>query len=763
MKKNLLPLALLLVGTTAYSQVGIGTLTPNKSSQLDVVSTNKGILIPRVALENSVDATTITAGNVNSLLVFNTNTKNDITPGYYYWFDNKWMRVVNDADVIALDKNTTNTSLTMVNGELVLTDSDGNIVSIPLSQINIVTTLVNNNNGTYTYTSEDGTVTVVDVPQSVVNQFENIVNSGPVTINGNTYNTIEEYIEDIVKQNETVTTLVNNNNGTYTYTSEDGTVTVVDVPQSVVNQFENIVNSGPVTINGNTYTTIEQYIEEIVKQNETVTTLVNNNNGTYTYTSEDGTVTVVDVPQSVVNQFEDIVNSGPVTINGNTYNTIEEYIEDIVKQNETVTTLVNNNNGTYTYTSEDGTITVVDVPADIVNQFNDIVNSGPVVVNGNTYNTIEEYIENIVKANETVTTLVNNNNGTYTYTSEDGTVTVVDVPADIVNQFNDIVNSGPVVVNGNTYNTIEEYIEDIVKQNETVTTLVNNNNGTYTYTSEDGTVTVVDVPQSVVNQLENIVNSGPVTINGNTYTTIEQYIEDIVKQNETVTTLVNNNNGTYTYTSEDGTVTVVDVPEVLAESGVEIHDEKVKLGGDLTRSTVITQNGNSLTIATGGEDLVISGLEKTKVQATVNSGTGVTDHLLAVGADNVVKALKASMPKFFYMPSIIVPTSEEQLTATGSGQLAGDTFNDATKQGTISLYGRYNAQFGSPMESNAAATTTLPVLPAAELDYHITWYDINVFSSVTVSDAGVMTYTVAPGADVTIGSFMNIVFAVREN
>lgn len=40
MKKNLLPLALLLIGTSAYSQVGIGTLTPNKSSQLDVVSTN---------------------------------------------------------------------------------------------------------------------------------------------------------------------------------------------------------------------------------------------------------------------------------------------------------------------------------------------------------------------------------------------------------------------------------------------------------------------------------------------------------------------------------------------------------------------------------------------------------------------------------------------------------------------------------------------------------------------------------------------------
>src|SRR5690606_10355491 len=159
-------------------------------------------------------------------------------------------------------------------------------------------------------------------------------------------------------------------------------------------------------------------------------------------------------------------NSGPVVVNGNTYNTIEEYIEHLVKENETVTTLVNNNDGTYTYTSEDGTITTVDVPASVVNQFNDIVNSGPVVVNGNTYNTIEEYIEHLVKENETVTTLVNNNDGTYTYTSEDGTITTVDVPASVVNQFEDIVNSGPVTINGNTYNTIEEYIEHLVKENE---------------------------------------------------------------------------------------------------------------------------------------------------------------------------------------------------------------------------------------------------------------------------------------------------------
>src|SRR5699024_7944149 len=70
-------------------------------------------------------------------------------------------------------------------------------------------------------------------------------------------------------------------------------------------------------------------IESIVQANETVTTLVAGADGKYTYTSEDNTVTVIDIPASVVENFETIVNEGPVTINGDTFNTIEEYIEHI--------------------------------------------------------------------------------------------------------------------------------------------------------------------------------------------------------------------------------------------------------------------------------------------------------------------------------------------------------------------------------------------------------------------------------------------------
>src|SRR5690554_5142660 len=71
------------------AKVGIGTSTPHVSSILDITSTNKGILIPRVALTSTTDQATITQLAV-SLLVYNTNTAADITPGFYYWSGTAW-------------------------------------------------------------------------------------------------------------------------------------------------------------------------------------------------------------------------------------------------------------------------------------------------------------------------------------------------------------------------------------------------------------------------------------------------------------------------------------------------------------------------------------------------------------------------------------------------------------------------------------------------------------------------------------------------
>jgi hypothetical protein len=64
---------------------------PDASAMLDVSATNMGLLIPRVALSQTGLATPITAPST-SLLVYNTASVNDVTPGYYYWDGGQWVR-----------------------------------------------------------------------------------------------------------------------------------------------------------------------------------------------------------------------------------------------------------------------------------------------------------------------------------------------------------------------------------------------------------------------------------------------------------------------------------------------------------------------------------------------------------------------------------------------------------------------------------------------------------------------------------------------
>jgi hypothetical protein len=89
-------LLFLLCSSSLLAQVGLNTATPNESSSLDVVSGDTGILIPRLTLTGTDDAATITNGNIESLLVYNTATVSDVTPGFYYWnaTATQWVRLV---------------------------------------------------------------------------------------------------------------------------------------------------------------------------------------------------------------------------------------------------------------------------------------------------------------------------------------------------------------------------------------------------------------------------------------------------------------------------------------------------------------------------------------------------------------------------------------------------------------------------------------------------------------------------------------------
>jgi hypothetical protein len=116
----------IFLSLNAYSQVSIGAATPNTAANLDVTANDingnkRGLLIPRLSLLNTTDATTINSGNVNSLLVFNDATQGDVTPGFYYWFVNKWERVAITSDITE-----TNTTLTFDLNSAILTYNNEN-------------------------------------------------------------------------------------------------------------------------------------------------------------------------------------------------------------------------------------------------------------------------------------------------------------------------------------------------------------------------------------------------------------------------------------------------------------------------------------------------------------------------------------------------------------------------------------------------------------------------------------------------------------
>jgi hypothetical protein len=90
----------LSVGLLTAQNVGIGTSTPHASARLHVYDTERGVLIPNVALtaQNSISPIVNPPGPAVSLLVYNTATAgagaNAVSPGYYYWNGTRWVRLL---------------------------------------------------------------------------------------------------------------------------------------------------------------------------------------------------------------------------------------------------------------------------------------------------------------------------------------------------------------------------------------------------------------------------------------------------------------------------------------------------------------------------------------------------------------------------------------------------------------------------------------------------------------------------------------------
>ncbi|SEP80182.1 tail fiber domain-containing protein [Flavobacterium urocaniciphilum] len=147
--KKIYILLLTLYCLLSFGQVGIGTVTPNNSAALDITSTTKGLLIPRVTQAQK----TAIPSPVKGLLVYQT----DATAGFWYFNGTVWTPFGGSSNNWDLTANsgttpTTNKLGTLDNNPLILKAnnteaarilSNGNIGinnTTPTSKLNIKTT-----------------------------------------------------------------------------------------------------------------------------------------------------------------------------------------------------------------------------------------------------------------------------------------------------------------------------------------------------------------------------------------------------------------------------------------------------------------------------------------------------------------------------------------------------------------------------------------------------------------------------------------------
>ncbi|NPA33770.1 MAG: hypothetical protein GXO48_02445 [Chlorobi bacterium] len=112
-----------LCNSTIYDdgvRVGIGTASPHPDAILELNSSDKGFLPPRVALV-SADLPNPLSSPAPGMLVYNTNTSgtghNVVSPGYYYWDGARWRRIQTNAyagAIFGVHHNNTSYKLTAI-------------------------------------------------------------------------------------------------------------------------------------------------------------------------------------------------------------------------------------------------------------------------------------------------------------------------------------------------------------------------------------------------------------------------------------------------------------------------------------------------------------------------------------------------------------------------------------------------------------------------------------------------------------------------
>lgn len=749
MKKMTFLAALLGVTQFSNAQVGIGTSNPADAVQLEISATNKGVLIPRVQLTNLTTFSPITGAAVESLLVYNTATAADVTPGFYYWVPVNgtvaahWERIVNQ------------TQLDEAIGDI--TDLQGDVskiialLKVAFPANNLVDPIVTGDTFGGGMVFTPGTTPTIEY----------------VYFDGTNYvkKDITTDIINLIKGAESKTTFIEfpAASGKYYYISEEtinanngviptspfstGTtlrpgVILLDVPQSVITNFQTILDGTTTIVKpGGSFYTVEEIIKMIASQVE----------GNVIYTN----IGTTGAPNWVFQYWSDAANAGAggyITIN----------LTDLVGAAQSKTALVKTNTAnapvkqyfvSETYLiANGGTIpsqTIVngwtsstlpagifeiDIVAGVATNIQTILDQTVTITeDGKTFTTVEQYIQYIASKGDanvgyTVAGITAaNNNG-------------VAIPA---NSF--------YYINQTTGNKVFIDLASIVKQNETKTKLITIGTKQY-YVSESYTGTTdpttgtedgvyeIDFVGGIINNFEEFVTNNVVTVDGDTYNTVEEYIEYISQNNlaNGVTRIVLNagqasfeqwNNATNTWVP----VANAAFSTIVKANETETNIQKVQTGttqagdveisynyfnetsGTTTPQQSIDLNGDVLNLIEGNTDI------QNAITNILNNGGNVYygDHDSNPGTPNVFYTIVNNVKTPIDISEVVVNAITNATTVQKQNikNELGDTYSETTITNTGDTWidgGKiYAGIYDATVTGGTANVSTINLTPPA--------------------------------------------------
>ncbi|UVD79175.1 hypothetical protein NWE55_13740 [Myroides albus] len=805
---------LLLLGTqTVQAQQGFGTDNPHRSAAVDIQSSKRGLLIPRVELVETTNQAPITAPET-SLMVYNIATSKDVTPGYYYWDGAKWARFAKQSEI---------TEITL-KGDVTGKTGDTKVVAIQGTSISNVAPTANQ---VLTYDVTEGKWKAVSLTENNLTSSKGIIGTG-ITVGGtdNGEGSVLKEVTLSITHGEANQVMVTNADGNGTTWVDQSTLVPTTTNELISNGNILTSNVNGVSETANIVNTIENTFD---KDNKLVTT-VNGKSGdgldlTPAIQSGQKTTSVVNGSNKVT-----VVTDGVGTKDNNT-----EYKVDIVEANIKlenlggklpVNKLVNGNDGQVLIT-KDGVSTWVD-QSDIVptttNTLTKKDSNGTVDVNTivSTVNGEPAEVKVIDNVTNTVkeTSIVTSVNGV-----ESGSVDLKDAiqagqkVTTVVNGTNTTVSSSVNPAGSNTTEYQVHVSDADIQAAQKLTTVSEGNGVKVTPTTATGStttdynvaintdggnagdvLTVVDGGTSGDTKVEwkkpeeykNIYNSnGTLTANERTVNFGEHTALKFKRDSQVYDfTFDENRIGLNMWGKGDSSI------GLLTGDEIDGDESKLKLYHDNKLSQINANSEQGLRIAAGFyKDITLGTFyfkegernESFDIYLTVKGDGGVqvnninkpefagksTDKVVVADADGVLKTVERAKvaPQFFYMPAVIFDTKSkgtglvrdlyQEYVNQFTGGKAGVEKAGVEKEGYPIAHGAggYTMPYTGGIVGSDGAPADIAVFGSGELHYYVTYYDTKVFANLSIDKDGKLTYDIIGNA--TPASYMNIVFVIK--